>query len=86
MSLIQAQKSAEQRSVDLGALPPLLTPEEAAEVLRLTSGHVLRLCRRGEMEHTRYGRWVRIPRRVVLRAAGYDEAEIFGASGGGKQR
>jgi excisionase family DNA binding protein len=43
-------------------LPLWLTAEEAAEVLRISVGHVYELCRQGAIPHLKIGRTVRIDR------------------------
>ena len=56
--------------------PAVLTPEQLAFITDLSVDHITRLCRRGQLEHTRWGRWIRIPRLLSLKAAGYEETEI----------
>lgn len=52
--------------LDIQHLPPVLTAEEAAQLLRVAESQIYRLCRQGKLKHARLGRWVRIPRQVVL--------------------
>ena len=44
----------------------ILTVAEAADLLRVSKGHVYRLCCDGKIPHGRYGRCIRICRRALL--------------------
>ena len=48
------------------ALPDMLTAAEFAEHFRIPESQVYRLCRLNKLQHVRLGRYVRIPRSVVL--------------------
>lgn len=50
------------------ALPTMLTPSEFAEWFQVPESQVYRLCRLNKLPHVRLGRYVRIPRSVVLAA------------------
>jgi excisionase family DNA binding protein len=56
--------------IDLSTLPEFLTPEEVARVYRTGRTATYDAIRRGEIEHVKIGRVIRIPRRVLLEAAG----------------
>ena len=47
-------------SPDLPALPRLLTVEQVAEYLQMSTRHIRRLLANGELAHVRIGRMVRI--------------------------
>ena len=55
----------------LADLPEWLRPDEAARVLRSSPGLVYELAARGELEHRRFGRLLRIPRHAV--ATSYEQ-------------
>lgn len=47
-------------------LPPVLTAEELAERWSVKVSEIWRLCRLGKLGHMKVGRYIRIPRAVVL--------------------
>lgn len=47
-------------------LPPFLTPEDLAALLRVSQETVRRMARRGELPHVRGIRVLRFPREAVL--------------------
>ena len=53
------------RFTPFGELPELLTPEEFATYAAIGRTSVYELVRRGELEHMRFGRLVRIPKTAV---------------------
>jgi excisionase family DNA binding protein len=60
----------EATQIDLSTLPEFLTPEEVARVYRTGRTATYDAIRRGEIEHVKIGRLIRIPRHVLLKAAG----------------
>ncbi|ACX51971.1 DNA binding domain protein, excisionase family [Ammonifex degensii KC4] len=64
---------------DLRDLPPFLTVEEAAELLRLKKRTAYDLVARGEIPSVRLGRFIRIPAASVIRMARLGELEEGGA-------
>lgn len=50
-------------------LPPILTVEEAAALLRLKRSTAYELVRRGQIPSFRVGRFIRVPRDALLRMA-----------------
>ncbi|MBI2169873.1 MAG: helix-turn-helix domain-containing protein [Actinobacteria bacterium] len=70
----------ELSSTPLGELPPVLTVEEAAKVLRIGRGAAYELARRYRATEGReglpvvsFGRTLRVPRAALLRLLGHDE-------------
>lgn len=53
-------------AVDINALPFLLTPDEAAQVLRIPRSTVYDLAARGEIPRVKLGRTVRIPKAALI--------------------
>ena len=51
---------------DLAALPPVLTVEEAAKVLRISRGAAYEAVRTNALPHVRIGRTIRVPRAGLL--------------------
>lgn len=62
------------RSTPIDELPELLTPHEAAAWLGISLWSVYDLVRRGEIQHAKLGRHVRITRRGLAKLAGRDDA------------
>lgn len=63
--------------VTLDRLPTMLTAEQAATVLREAGWRIARTavyeaCKRGEIDHRRLGRQLRIPRSEIVRLAGIE--------------
>jgi excisionase family DNA binding protein len=50
----------------MSELPPVLTAEQLAERWNVCVGEIWRLCRQNKLGHFRVGRYIRIPRDVVL--------------------
>ena len=74
--------SARRRRVDLDDLPPVLTVEEAAEVLRIGRGSAYELARQYRDTNGRVGlpvvslgRTLRVPRAGLLRMLGLDHED-----------
>jgi excisionase family DNA binding protein len=64
------------RCTPLADMPTMLRVPEAADWLDLSPGAVFELCRRGELEHVRLGRLIRIPRRALAAMAnGHADAD-----------
>jgi excisionase family DNA binding protein len=57
------------RTTTFDELPELLTPEELREYLGISRGTVYELLRRGEIEHVRFGRLIRVPKAALRRSA-----------------
>jgi excisionase family DNA binding protein len=55
------------------ALPPVLTVEEAATVLRISRGSAYEAVRTGELPHVRIGRSIRVPRAALLALIGCEQ-------------
>ena len=53
------------------------TPEEIAQVLKVSSETVRLKLRRGEIEGVRFGRFWRVPRREALRLLGEEALEAL---------
>ena len=53
-----------------GELPELLSPDEARRFLGLSRTSIYSLLRSGDLEHRRYGRLIRIPRRALASLEG----------------
>lgn len=62
-----------QTMEQIQALPLVLTPAEAADVLRCTPRHVRYMCARGYLRNTKLGREWRISRDSVIEFAGLAE-------------
>lgn len=56
----------------VGALPPVLTAPEVAEIFRVNPGHIYDLCRKGVISTVKLGRWIRIPKTEVVRMLSTD--------------
>jgi excisionase family DNA binding protein len=50
----------------MSELPPVLTAEQLAERWNVCVGEIWRLCRQNKLGHFRVGRYIRIPRAVVV--------------------
>jgi len=57
-------------ALDVGALPLVLTVEEAASVLRISRGAAYEAVRTNELPHVRIGRTIRVPRAGLLSLLG----------------
>ena len=57
------------RRTPLDALPEFLSPDEFREYMGLGRSTVYDLLRRGEIEHVKYGRCIRIPKSVLHQSA-----------------
>jgi excisionase family DNA binding protein len=58
---------------DLCDLPPVLTVEEAAKVLRISRGSAYESVRAGGIPSIRIGRTIRVPRQALLSMLGEQE-------------
>jgi excisionase family DNA binding protein len=47
-------------------MPPLLTVEEAAEILRIGRNTCYELVRQGQIPHLRLGRLIRVPKHALM--------------------
>lgn len=47
-------------------LPELLTPDEARAVIRVSRNGLYDMLRRGDIEHVRHGRLMRIPKQALF--------------------
>lgn len=63
--------------VDLRGLPPVLTVEEAAKVLRVSRGSAYESVRAGGIPSIRIGRTIRVPRHALLSMLGEPAAESY---------
>jgi excisionase family DNA binding protein len=61
-------ESAVSRSTPFDELPEFLSPEEFRHVVGIGRSTVYDLLRRDELEHVRFGRCIRIPKRVLASA------------------
>jgi excisionase family DNA binding protein len=50
----------------MSELPPVLTAEQLAERWSVKVSEIWRLCRLGKLGHIKVGRYIRIPRAVVV--------------------
>lgn len=50
----------------MSELPPVLTAEQLAERWSVNVSEIWRLCRLGKLGHIKVGRYIRIPRAVVV--------------------
>lgn len=62
------------RFTPLERLPQFLSPEEARVVLNVSRTAIYEILRRGELEHVRFGRIIRIPRDALVRTGANDKA------------
>lgn len=62
-------------------IPAFLTVEEAAELLRLKRSHAYELVKRGVIPSVRLGRFIRVPREMLMRMGLPKELEAGGAKG-----
>ena len=58
--------------MDIASLPPTLTIEECASVLRLSRGSTYLAARTGQIPTIRIGRRLLVPRAMLLRILGED--------------
>jgi excisionase family DNA binding protein len=65
LARVDCLQSGGYLSADVAELPDILTPEEAAEYLRVDTRTIQRMCKRGELYGVYAGRLLRIPRESI---------------------